>query len=58
MVQFDIIIPTTDKDLETLEECIKNAKKYIVGYRKIIVISKKNIPKMQNGLMKTIFHLI
>jgi len=41
MIQFDIIIPTTDKDLSTLEKCIDGAKKYIVGVRNIYVISKE-----------------
>jgi hypothetical protein len=41
MVQFDIIIPTTDKDLPTLEKCIEGAKKFIVGARNIYVISKE-----------------
>lgn len=36
---YDIIIPTTDKDLETLEKCINQCKKYL-NFRRIIVISK------------------
>ena len=45
MTKFDIIIPTTEKDLDTLEECIKSAKLFIDGYRKIIVISKERYTK-------------
>ena len=38
---FDIVIPTTKKDLSTLEECIEACKKYIKNYRNIIVVSDK-----------------
>ena len=40
-MSFDIIIPTTNKDLSTLEDCIEGCKKYIKNYRNIIVISDK-----------------
>ena len=40
-MSFDIVIPTTKKDLNTLEECIAACKKYIKNYRNIIVISDK-----------------
>jgi len=44
-MSFDIVIPTTKKDLETLEECITACKKYIKNYRNIIVISDKQYTK-------------
>jgi hypothetical protein len=37
---YDIIIPTTDKDLKTLEECIQQCKKHL-NHRRIIVVSKQ-----------------
>ena len=37
---FDIIIPTTDKDLKTLETCILQCKKNL-NFNRIIIISKK-----------------
>jgi len=40
-MSFDIVIPTTKKDLPTLEECIKGCKKHIKNFRNIIVISDK-----------------
>jgi len=39
--QFDIVIPAHEKDKRTLEFCIKQARKKIVGARRIIVISKE-----------------
>ena len=37
---YDIIIPTTDKDLKTLETCIQQCKKNL-NYRRIIIVSKQ-----------------
>jgi hypothetical protein len=39
-MKYDIIIPTTNKDLGTLELCIKQSKKFL-NYNRIIVISDK-----------------
>ena len=54
---YDIIIPTTDKDLKTLEICIQQCKKHL-KFRRIIIISKQNILILQNGLVKIDFHSI
>ncbi|MFX0095788.1 MAG: hypothetical protein ACFFBD_28880, partial [Candidatus Hodarchaeota archaeon] len=37
----DVIIPTCEKDLGTLELCIEGCRKNITGLRRIIVISKE-----------------
>ena len=42
MHNIDIVIPTCEKDLETLEIVISHAKKYIQDIGKIYVISNKN----------------
>lgn len=39
--QFDIVIPAHQKDIGILEYCIKQARKKIVGVRRIIVVSKE-----------------
>ena len=39
--QFDVVIPAHQKDTEILEYCIKQARKKIVGVRRIIVVSKE-----------------
>jgi hypothetical protein len=41
----DVIIPCIDKDLDTLELCIKSTRKYVENVRRIIVISKSKITK-------------
>jgi hypothetical protein len=41
MIQFDVVIPVHKKDLSILEYCIASAKKYLIGARKVIIISKE-----------------
>ncbi|MCB1148694.1 MAG: hypothetical protein KDK48_00880 [Chlamydiia bacterium] len=41
----DVLIPSTEKDLETLDLCIEHVKKNIQDVRRIIVISKKRLTK-------------
>lgn len=49
----DVIIPFHKKDLKTLEQVIRGIKTNCTQpINRIIVISKKNILKMQNGLTK------
>ena len=40
-MEFDVVIPAHEKDKEILVYCIKQARKKIVGIRRIIVISKE-----------------
>ena len=37
---YDIVIPTTNKDLKTLEQCINQCKTHL-KFRRIIIISKE-----------------
>lgn len=39
----DVVIPTTDKDLPTLERCIGGIKKFGKNIRRVIVVSKKRV---------------
>lgn len=51
----DIVIPTCDKDLETLEICIAHAKKYVKDAGQVYVVSEYNFTKNAKYVPETAF---
>ena len=51
---FDIIISSIEKDKSYFQHTIKNIKKYVKNYRRIIVVSNNKLTDIEgvNGLMK------
>lgn len=48
MNQYDIVITSCKKDQKVLQLCINSIKKYINGYRRIIVVSNEKLTDIEN----------
>lgn len=48
MSQYDIVITSCEKDKVILQKCIESIKKYIIGYRRIIVVSDRKLTDIEN----------
>lgn len=48
MNQFDIVISSCKKDQFVLQKAIQSIKKYVIGYRRIIVVSNEKLTDIDN----------